>query len=114
MKKLSMVKAGVLAALSVAATALPATAANAQRWENINARQARLDARIDQGIRSGALTRNEAVRLRSEFRGLVNLEYRYRRTGGGLSQWERNDLNRRFDGLSARIRYEKHDRAGRH
>ena len=60
MKKLSMVKAGVLAALSVAATALPATAANAQRWENIKARQARLDARIDQGIRSCALTRNEA------------------------------------------------------
>ena len=111
MKKLSMMKVGVLAALSVAATALPATAANAQRWENINARQARLDQRIDQGIRSGALTRNEAVRLRGEFRSLVNLEARYRR--GGLNQWERNDLNRRFDLLSAKIRYEKRDRAHR-
>lgn len=112
MKKLSMMKVGVLAALSVAATALPATAASAQRWENINARQARLDQRIDQGIRSGALTRNEAVRLRGEFRSLVNLEARYRR--GGLNQWERNDLNRRFDVLSAKVRYEKHDRANRH
>lgn len=109
MKKLTI----MLASLGVASAALPATAANAQRWENINARQARLDARIDQGVRSGALTRNEAVRLRSDFRGLTNLEYRYRRTGGGLSQWERNDLNRRFDALSARVRWDKHDRQDR-
>lgn len=112
MKKLSMMKAGILAGLAVAASALPATAANAQRWENINARQARLDQRIDQGVRSGTLTRNEASRLRGEFRSLVNLEARYRR--GGLNQWERNDLNRRFDVLSAKIRYEKRDRATRH
>lgn len=114
MQKLSMMKTGILAGLAVAAGALPAAAANAQRWENINARQARLDARIDQGIRSGALTRSEAGRLRAEFRGLTNLEYRYRRTGGGLSQWERNDLNRRFDRLSARVRWEKHDRNHRY
>ena len=113
MTKQSMLKTGIIAGLAVAAGALPATAANAQRWENINARQAKLDQRIDQGVRSGALTRNEAARLRTDFRGLVNLEYRYRRTGGGLSQWERNDLNRRFDVLSSRVRYEKHDRAHR-
>jgi len=81
---------------------------NDQRWQSINQRQASLDARIDQGVRSGALTRPEAVRLRSEFRYIANLEARYRATNG-LQQWERTDLDRRFDALSARIRIQKHD-----
>lgn len=98
----------IIAALGVAAVAVPSVA-SAAPWQSINARQARLDARIDQGVRSGALTRNEAVRLRSDFRGLASLEYRYRRSGGGLSGWERGDLDKRFDALSARIRYNKHD-----
>ena len=107
MKKLTI----TLAALGIAAGALPATAVNAQPWQNINQRQRNLDVRIDQGVRNGSLTRAEAYRLRGEFRALVNLEARYRR--GGLSQWERNDLNRRFDALSARIRWERHDRQDR-
>lgn len=108
MKKLSLMLAG----LAVAATSLPA-AASAQGWQNINARQARLEQRINQGIRSGALNRNEAVRLRTQFRNLTVLENRYRRTGGGLSIQERRDLDRRFDALSARIKVQKNDRQGR-
>lgn len=104
MKKLTI----ILASLGVAAAALPATAANAQAWQSINERQRNLDHRIDQGVRNGQLTRPEARRLRSEFNGLVNLEARYRR--GGLSQWERRDLNQRFDRLSQRIRWERQDR----
>lgn len=109
-KTLALMKAGMLASLGVAATALP-TAASAQGWQTINSRQARLDARIDQGVRSGALTRNEAYRLRTDFRGLTGLEAHYRR--GGLSNWERTDLNRRFDALSARVRVDQHDRQHR-
>lgn len=108
MKKLTIMLAG----LGFAAAALPATA-NAAPWQNINARQSNLYQRIDQGIRSGALTRPEAARLRTDFASLNNLEYRYRRSGGGLSAWERTDLNRRFDALSARVRYDKHDRQNR-
>lgn len=99
-----------VAALGLAAVAAPGVA-SAQAWRPINARQAQLDARIDQGIRSGSLNRREAVRLRADFRQLNQLENRYR--AGGLSNWERRDLNRRFDVLSARVRYEKHDRQGR-
>ncbi len=98
------------ATLGIAITAVPA---QAQGWQTINARQARLDARIDQGVRSGALNRREAVRLRTEFRDLARLESRYRASGGRLTVAERRDLDRRFDGLSARIRFEKHDRQGR-
>lgn len=105
MKKFSL----MLASLAVAATSLP-MAADAQAWQNINARQARLEQRINQGIRSGALNRNEAVRLRAQFRDLTVLETRYRRSGGGLSLQERRDLDRRFDALSARIKVQKNDR----
>lgn len=102
MKKFAIM---VVAAAALAATSVPALAAP---WQSINQRQASLDARIDQGVRSGALTRPEAVRLRSEFRYIANLEARYRATNG-LQQWERTDLDRRFDALSARIRIQKHD-----
>lgn len=93
------------AAVSVLAVAAPAAA---QSWQSINERQARIDQRIDVGIRNGSLTRSEAMRLRAEFRDLARLEARYR-SSGGLSYGERRDLDRRFDLLSARVRYERND-----
>lgn len=103
----------IFASLGLALAAAPAVA-DAQAWNNwqpINARQANLDRRIDMGVRNGALTRAEAGRLRAEFRGIAQLEHRYR--AGGLNTWERRDLDRRFDLLSARIRYDRHDRQHR-
>lgn len=97
------------AALSVAAIALPA-AANAQPWQSINQRQANLSQRIDQGVRTGALTRNEAFRLRTQFQALAGLEADYRRSRPGLTLAERRDLDRRFDALSRRIQIQKRDR----
>ncbi len=76
-------------------------------WMNINQRQAQLDRRIDQGIRSGKITRREAIRLRADFQVIARLENRYR--VNGLSSWERSDLDRRFDTLAARIRWERQD-----
>ncbi|MDO1559589.1 hypothetical protein Q0812_09135 [Brevundimonas sp. 2R-24] len=78
-------------------------------WVNINQRQAQLDRRIDQGIRNGQITRQEAYRLRAEFRQIAMLEARYRRTGRGLDYRERADLDYRFDRLAQRIRYERRD-----
>jgi hypothetical protein len=97
----------VLAGMGVATAAVPASA---QAWQSINQRQRTIDARIDQGIRTGALTRAEAGRLRIEFRDLVKLENRYRRSGNGLSVAERRDLNARYDRLSTRVRIQKNDR----
>ncbi|MBB4085509.1 hypothetical protein ACLN6N_09330 [Sphingomonas carotinifaciens] len=104
-------KAIIAATLGFAAL-LPA-AAQAQRWEPINARQANLERRIDQGIRAGTLNRREADRLRVQFRDLDRLEQRYRRSGGGLTRAERTDLNRRYDVLSQRVRFQKQDRQQR-
>ena len=78
-----------------------------RRFMSINERQARLERRIEQGIRNGQLTRYEAARLRREFRRIAYLENRYR--SNGLSGWERADLDRRFDALQAQIRYERRD-----
>ncbi len=120
MKKFTLMLAG----LGIAATAIPATAmaaapapgygyAQGGAWQNINARQARIENRINQGIRSGALTRPEAARLRNEFREISRLENRYRASRPGLTMAERRDLDRRFDALERRIRIEKNDRDGR-
>ena len=76
-------------------------------WQSINQRQANLDRRIDRGVRNGDLSRREAGRLRGEFSSLLRLEANYRR--GGLTRWERADLDRRFDRLSAHIRQERRD-----
>ena len=108
MKKFAMLIAGI----GIAAAALPG-AANAAPWQNINQRQAQIDNRIDQGIRSGALTRREATNLRSEFRQISRLEARYRASRPGLTMAERRDLDRRFNALSAKVRVQKHDRQDR-
>ena len=119
MKKFTLMLAG----LGIAAAAIPASAIAAplpshsiQRgdaWQNINARQNRIEARINQGIRSGALDRREATRLRAEFRAIDRLEAQYRRSRPGLTTAERLDLDRRFDRLERSIRVEANDRRGR-
>ena len=80
-----------------------------RNWWDINARQAELDRRIDEGVRRRQLTRAEAVRLRAEFRGIAQLENRYRKSGRGLDATERADLNRRFAILATKIRWERSD-----
>lgn len=77
------------------------------QWAPINQRQARLDARIDAGLRDRSLTRREAAQLRADFRSLERREAAYRRDG--LSYQERADLDRRFDALSLRIKDQRDD-----
>ena len=111
----------VLATLALGAVAAPSYAAVGQprgnayghqnnNWQSINQRQANLDRRIDQGVRNGALSRREAINLRTQFRQIALLEAQYRRSGRGLDNRERADLDRRFDRLSAMIRMERNDR----
>jgi hypothetical protein len=70
-------------------------------YRNINQRQARLEQRIDRGVRSGALTRHEARRLHEQFSDIERLERRYR--VNGLSRGERADLDQRFDRFEQRL-----------
>jgi hypothetical protein len=101
----------LLAAAAFGALAIAAPAFAQPAWQNIDQRQAQLDQRIDVGVRNGALNRNEAARLRAEFRMIADLERTYR--SNGLSMTERADLDRRFNLLSARIRSERADNQDR-
>lgn len=104
--KTFLAMAAAVGALTLAA---PASAQSYGGWQPINQRQAQLDNRIDQGVRNGALTRREATSLRAEFNQIARMEASYRRSNG-LSAWERADLDRRFDNLAQRIRWERNDR----
>lgn len=105
MKKLVF---GLLAAATVAASA-PAFAQgpHASDWVPLSARQDNIEHRIDDGMRSGQLTRREARTLHRQFNDLLRLEARYQRDG--LNFRERADLQHRYDRLSQRVRFEKHD-----
>nr|WP_312294772.1 hypothetical protein [Brevundimonas diminuta] len=80
-------------------------------WRSIDQRKYNLDRRIDQGVRTRQLSVREASRLKNELNSLVRLERAYQRDG--LSRRERMELDRRYDALSAKIRYERRDHNGR-
>lgn len=80
-------------------------------WQSISNRKYQLDRRIDVGLRNGSLSRREAGRLQNELNRLVRLERNYMR--GGLTRWERNDLDRRYDRLAVQVRMERRDRDNR-
>jgi hypothetical protein len=75
----------------------------------IEQRQLRQQARISQGLASGALTFREAARLERSEASIERRERLMRRTCGGLSCSERAYLNGRLNRLSARIYRQKHD-----
>lgn len=113
-----------LLAIAAASVAVPAMAQNHDRhdrgdryeqnrggWESISNRKFQLDRRIDVGQRNGSLSRREATRLKTELNSLVRLERSYLR--GGLTRWERSDLDRRYDRLASQIRAERRDHDNR-
>lgn len=118
-----MMKKALIPVLAIAAAsvAVPAAAQNYDRgdryvqnhggWQSISQRKYQLDRRIDVGQRNGSLSRREANRLTSELNQLVRLERNYLR--GGLTRWERNDLDRRYDRLAVQVRMERRDRDNR-
>ena len=124
-----MMKKALIPVLAIAAAsvAVPAAAQNYDRydrhdrgdryeqnrggWQSISQRKYQLDRRIDVGIRNGALSRREARGLQNQLNRLVRLERNYMR--GGLTRWERNDLDRRYDRLAVQVRIERRDRDNR-
>jgi hypothetical protein len=97
-----------LLAASSLAVAAPMVA-NAQPWQTMSDRQYSFMNRVDDGVRSGALTPSEADRIRADFDSLMRAERDYRRSSPGLTTWELQDLDRRFDMLSDRLSTELAD-----
>jgi hypothetical protein len=98
-----------MAAASLATVAAPAFAQGPRPsdWQPLSQRQDNIERRIDEGVRSGQLTHREARGLHEQFNGLLRLEAHYRRDG--MNPRERAELERRYDALSDRVRFEKHD-----
>jgi hypothetical protein len=95
--------------LSILATAAIAAAAPAFAqgprpvdWQPLSERRESIDRRIELSQASGALTELQARDLRDQFKGLLNLEAEYRKTG--LTYNQRVDLQARYDTLSSRLR----------
>jgi hypothetical protein len=107
-----------LAATSAIAAAAPASAQSGgyggygNSNSNIEVRADQLQVRLQAGIRSGAITRAEAVPLREQLRQLTRLETLYARDG--ISGRERADLQQRINSLRQGIRMAERGADGRY
>lgn len=79
-------------------------------WQPIAQRRNQVQRLIDRGLRNGWLSRREARYVQTELAALVRLEYRYQQ--GGLSWRERQDLQYRYDRLTALTRQHRRDHDG--
>ena len=100
MRKLMLAAAGSLT-IAVGAPVM------AQSVADFDTRIDRLQVRIQSGVESGRITRNEAQRLRGQLRDLRQLFREFRQDG--LTAAERNQLQRRIDRLQERIRNQRRD-----
>jgi hypothetical protein len=66
-----------------------------------------LEWRIDRAAQSGALSWRDAQYLRTQVDYIQRLERRY--AYDGISRWEASDLQRRYDGVRVRIRFDHGD-----
>ncbi|MBS1954251.1 MAG: hypothetical protein JST89_08695 [Cyanobacteria bacterium SZAS-4] len=97
MKRLFMM---AFAATTLAASVVPANAQFSSGGGGVNGLEAKLQFRINAGIRSGALTRGEASRLQGKLQQISQLEWRLRNSGNGLSWRERQRLQDKLNDLS--------------
>lgn len=102
MKMLIAFAATAATLVSVAGTA------NAAPWQSINQREARIEMQIRQGVRSGALTRNEAFGLQNRLKMVQRLEQNFR--SNGLTTAERRVLDHRYDSIARSLRVQLADR----
>jgi hypothetical protein len=90
--------------LATLAAASPASAQVNQRLHN-------QQQRIQQGVRTGAITHREYRHLQHQQARIARAEYRMRaHNGGHLSPGQRQRLRLRQDRASGNIYYQKHDR----
>jgi len=88
--------------------ALPLVAAAGTRDPGVNQRQHNQQHRIQQGVKSGELTRGETRRLEAGQRHIRREEARYK-SDGQLTGAERADLHRDQNRASRDIQRQKHD-----
>ncbi|HEV2105362.1 MAG TPA: hypothetical protein VGU27_06485 [Candidatus Eisenbacteria bacterium] len=103
----------LFAIAALAALTATVAAADSDSTPRVERREARQDARIRQGVRSGELTRGEATRLRAGERHIDRMENRAK-ADGHVTPRERARLNRAQNRESRRIYRLKHNERERH
>lgn len=105
----------LLAVSLLALASLGATAAHAQgvtmgerQAARVDNRQDRQEARIDQGVASGELTRRETARLDAQQAHITRMEHRME-ADGKVTGKEALRMERAQDKASRRIAHNKHD-----
>jgi hypothetical protein len=99
--------AASLAAVSVPATAQSLTTQSAPAsWKPLPQRQDDVAQQIALGVDSHRLSDAQAHALRDQFKGLLNLEDEYRKSG--MTPAQQADLEARYDTMEARIQVESH------
>ncbi|MFH1760266.1 MAG: hypothetical protein ABIA63_04120 [bacterium] len=77
--------------------------------DRVDKRQERQHKRIEQGVKNGSITKEEAARLIKEQRKIKRAERRAK-SDGELSKHERKTLEKRQDKASRHIASQKHDK----
>ena len=90
-----------IAMAAVSALAIGAPAAAQYAGGSVQARLQQLQVRLDAGVRSGAISRGEAIRLREQLRQLTRLDWQYRR--GGYSRAEIAALDQRIQAVRRQL-----------
>lgn len=111
-RKITAVSLMALFSLSLLAVASPDADATGTRNPKMNARQIKQDKRINQGIRSGELTKKEAVRLQAN-QSRINYKEQKFKSDGALTAAERARLNNLQDKQNKVIYKQKHDNQDR-
>ena len=100
----------IIAAVVIAAFALPGVAlAQTTSTPRIDQRQAEQQKRIDQGVKSGELTKREAARLEKGQAHVQNMENKAM-ADGKMTKKESARIEKAQDNQSKKIYREKHDR----
>jgi hypothetical protein len=90
-------------------TTTPASTTPAKKKMGVNARQARQQQRIGEGVENGSLTAGEAAKLETKETKLNKEEARFRKSGGQLTPAEKAKLEKQENTLSKDIDKQKHD-----
>jgi hypothetical protein len=101
-------KITILGGLLIAALAVTSVAQAQTSTPVINHREHRQERRINQGVRSGELTRNEAHHLRNDER-LIRSERRTAMNEGRMNHAERSHIRHQENRVSRRIYRDKHN-----
>jgi hypothetical protein len=107
-RHLTHVAAALLLSLS-AAGAFAQAASNPAATPKVDARQAKQEARIDQGVASGELNKREAAKLEAQQNRVDRMENRAK-ADGEVTKKERARLHHAQNEASQDIKRQKHDR----